>query len=226
VEPLLFLVCLVVVPPIIAAYRRYWAAVGERHDVFEAWCRRRPLVAAVFLPAGVTAGHVEAVAERLRGRFVNGEGCFPFSYYTLTFKAEKLSACVLGVRVARVRLRRGVRGFPPLLIRLVEAFEAITLPDTQRDNPPEAIWEEGWFHGTLYRGEDLESLDGGSWRFRPVETTERDPRGQPRIPVLRGYRELPFWLREQPPQPPRDGREVSQQAGPRSVFGGAGEALS
>jgi hypothetical protein len=229
VEPLLFLVCLVVVPPLVAFYRRYWAAVGDRHPTFERWCEGRPLVAALFVPGGVHPRHVDQLASRLRGRFVNEEGCFPFSSYDLRLVPEKLDTCVLAVRVAGWRLRRGVYRDPPLLSSLLEAMGELVVEGVSDTALPPAVWEEGWLHGTLYRGEELESLDGGSWRFRPFATVleaGEAGRGAGATPVLRGYRELPFWLRQRPPQPPRDGREMPKESRVLAVFGESRGAAS
>lgn len=144
-------------------YQRWFRRVAPASPVFEAFCRTRPVVAALLGLGAAEAGVVERLAQRL-GKpraAVATLGGFPWPHYRLTLAIEPRPGAVLLRVVAAQVVRSGERELPAL---------ASLLRDELNPLPPEV---EVWLHaGTFNNG--LVTVPAGGWKLeRGVERLPR-----------------------------------------------------
>jgi hypothetical protein len=189
-ELILGLLSFLVVTVGVRVYLAYFIERGVRHPAFEAWCDRRPLVFALFVPRAELEPTRALAAARLSAsaRWVNLVAGFPWTHYGIGLRVRELSPCVVGVFISSRRVLRG-NELPP---RALVAFSEIARA-TRRDVA------EIWLDRDLFT--TPEARDGDAemgWRGHA------DPSGDL---AMSGCTELPFWLRALPTEGPRDGRQ-------------------
>lgn len=167
-----------IVPPLVKLYLRFFAAQGSRHEGFEAWCRARPLVFALFVPRTGGARAAASLQAHVQAGFVNVAGGFPWGNYRVRFDVEPLGDDVVGFRIRDVRVLRGRESFASCRAMVDAASQTRGV-----------IVQEMWLHGELWpRGDGEETEDAASgWRGHRDETTGLHFTLCP---------ELPYWLQQ------------------------------
>lgn len=180
-------------PPLVWLWVRHGDARGMRHEGFEAWCRAKPVVAALHCPRE----GADAAADRLgwvaRREWLNVRGGFPWGNYSVALQAEVLSPDVVALRVARVRRLRGTAD-PPALEALTRSLSSGS--------------EEVWLHGELWSDDASPHPPEVSWR------AGHDPRDGLRVMRVTTQ---PWWLVQattrKPPRPDGHGDEHERALG-------------
>lgn len=174
-------------PPLVWLYVRHADPRGMRHEGFEAWCRERPIVAAMHCPrqgADAATRELGWVAKR---QWLNVRGGFPWGNYRVKLAPEALSEDVVGLRVVGARLLRGPKN--------PDFVDALTTELSARS-------EEVWLHGELWSDDASPHPPEVSWR------AGHDPRDGLRV---RRATTQPWWLvqatTKKPPRPDHRGDE-------------------
>lgn len=152
-------------------YRRWFQRVAPPTPSFEAFCRQRPVIAAVYDARGCEQRALEALAQKLgrKPRAVATLGTFPWPHYRLSLQLERSAGAVLLRAVAGEVVRSRDEGLPAL---------AHVLRDVLNELPEPA---RGWLHaGTFDNGLDV--APAGGWDVR---------RGHERRPRLERREESP-----------------------------------
>jgi hypothetical protein len=183
VEPILFFVAAIIVPPMVRVYLRYFEAHGDRHHGFEQWCEQKPLIAAFYQPGKAKRNSLKLQKLFNHSNFINEQGGFPWPFYRLQLNVFPLGDDVVGVYIVKCTRRRGMQTLKPILALLLDGFCF-----------EQHHIDEMWLHGHLYQDDSLEeTTPDTSWRGRKDDTGEIS---------LHQYQELPFWLRPWSDKPP------------------------